>query len=81
VCVCVCLCVWVCVGVYWLALCVNLTQTGVISERSLPWGKASMRSSCKAFSQLVIKEEGLTPCGAIPGLVVLELSKPGTASQ
>jgi hypothetical protein len=24
-------------------------------ERSLPWGNASMRSSCKAFSQLVIK--------------------------
>jgi hypothetical protein len=24
-------------------------------ERSLPWGSASMRSSCKAFSQLVIK--------------------------
>jgi hypothetical protein len=26
-------------------------------ERSLPWGNASMRSSCKAFSQLVIKSE------------------------
>jgi hypothetical protein len=40
-------------------------------ERSLPWGNASMRSSCKAFSQLVIKGGGLIVGGAIPGLVVL----------
>jgi hypothetical protein len=31
-------------------------------ERSLPWGSASMRSSCKAFSQLVIKD-GKAHCG------------------
>jgi hypothetical protein len=30
-----------------------------------------MRSSCKAFSQLVIKEERPIMGGAIPGLVVL----------
>jgi hypothetical protein len=30
-----------------------------------------MRSSCKAFSQLVIKGEGPLVGGAIPGLVVL----------
>ena len=30
-----------------------------------------MRSSCKAFSQLVIKGEGPIVSGAIPGLVVL----------
>jgi hypothetical protein len=30
-----------------------------------------MRSSCKAFSQLVIKAGGLFMGGAIPGLVVL----------
>ena len=30
-----------------------------------------MRSSCKAFSQLVIKGEGPIVGGAIPGLVVL----------
>ena len=30
-----------------------------------------MRSSCKAFSQLVIKERGPIVGGAIPGLVVL----------
>jgi hypothetical protein len=30
-----------------------------------------MRSSCKAFSQLVIKGGGLIVGGAIPGLVVL----------
>jgi len=40
-------------------------------ERSLPSGNASLRSSCKAFSQLVIKG-GRAQCivgGAIPGLV------------
>jgi hypothetical protein len=31
-------------------------------ERSLPWGNASMRSTCKAFSQLVIKG-GRAHCG------------------
>jgi hypothetical protein len=30
-----------------------------------------MRSSCKAFSQLVIKGRGFIVGGAIPGLVVL----------
>jgi hypothetical protein len=30
-----------------------------------------MRSSCKAFSQLVIKGGGPLVCGAIPGLVAL----------
>ena len=51
---------------YWLVLCVNLTQTGVITEKG-----ASMRSSCEAFSQLVIKGKGPIVGGAIPGLVVL----------
>jgi hypothetical protein len=40
-------------------------------ERSFIWGSASMRSSCKAFSQLVIKGGGPIVGGAIPGLVVL----------
>ena len=45
-----------------------------------------MRSSCGAFSQLVIKGEGPIVGGAISGLVVLvlkesRLSKPGEASQ
>jgi hypothetical protein len=40
-------------------------------ERSLPWGNASMRSSCKTFSQLVIKRGGSIMGGTIPGLVVL----------
>ena len=31
------------------------TSWSLHRERSLPWGNASMRSSCKAFSQLVIK--------------------------
>jgi hypothetical protein len=40
-------------------------------ERSFSWGSASMRSSCGAFSQLVIK--GVEPLvgGTISGLVVL----------
>ena len=40
-------------------------------ERSFSWGSASMRSSCGAFSQLVIKEEGSLVGGTISGLVVL----------
>jgi hypothetical protein len=40
-------------------------------ERSLPWVNASMRSNCKAFSQLVIQRGGSLVGGAIPGLVVL----------
>jgi hypothetical protein len=32
-------------------------------ERSFRWGNDSMRSSCKAFSQLVIKGEGSAHCG------------------
>jgi hypothetical protein len=40
-------------------------------ERSFSWGSASMRSSCKAFSQLVIKGERLLVGGTISGLVVL----------
>jgi hypothetical protein len=40
-------------------------------ERSFSWGNASVRSSCKAFSQLVIKGERPLLGDAIPGLVVL----------
>ena len=40
-------------------------------ERSFSWGSASMRSSCGAFSQLVIKWVGPLVGGTIPGLVVL----------
>jgi hypothetical protein len=42
-------------------------------ERSLSWGNASMRSSCGAFSLLVIKGGGPIVGGAISGLVVLVL--------
>jgi hypothetical protein len=42
-------------------------------ERSFSWGNASMRSGCKAFSQLVIKWRGPIVGGAIPGLVVVVL--------
>jgi hypothetical protein len=45
-----------------------------------------MRSSCKAFSQLVIKGEQPLVGGTISGLVILvqkesRLNKPGGASQ
>jgi hypothetical protein len=40
-------------------------------EKSFSWGNTSMRSSCKAFSQLVIKGERLLVGGTISGLVVL----------
>jgi hypothetical protein len=40
-------------------------------ERSFSWGSVSMKSSCGAFSQLVIKRGGPIVRGAIPGLVVL----------
>jgi hypothetical protein len=40
-------------------------------ERSFNWGSASMRSSYKAFSQLVIKGRGPFVGGTISGLVVL----------
>jgi hypothetical protein len=42
-------------------------------KRSFSWGNASMRSSCKAFSQLVIKGERPLVGGTISGLVVLVL--------
>jgi hypothetical protein len=41
-------------------------------ERSFSWGNASMRSSCGAFSQLVIKGWGPLVGGTISGLVVLD---------
>ena len=36
-------------------------------ERNLSWGNASIRSRCKAFSQLVIKE-GPSPLWVVPSL-------------
>jgi hypothetical protein len=40
-------------------------------ERNFSWGNASIRSSCGAFSQLVIKVGGPIVGGGIPGLVIL----------
>jgi hypothetical protein len=48
-------------------------------ERSLPWGNASMRYSCKVFSQLVIKG-GRAHCGWYHPWAGSP-SKPGEASQ
>jgi hypothetical protein len=39
-------------------------------KRSFSWGNASMRSNCKAFSQLVIKGERPLVSGTISGLVI-----------
>jgi len=51
---------------YWLVLCVNLTQAGVITEKGASLEEMLLRSSCKAFSQLVIKGEG--PLWMMPSL-------------
>ena len=50
---------------YWVVLCVNLTQTGVITEKGVQFGE------CGAFSQLVIKGGEPFVGGTISGLVVL----------
>jgi hypothetical protein len=47
---------------HWLILCEVDTGWSYHRERSFSWGNASMRSSCKAFSQLVIKWKS-PPCG------------------
>ena len=67
-----CLCVKLTRGqLYWLVLCQLDTGWSYHRERSFSWGNASMRSSCKAFSQLVIKGERPLVGGTISGLVVL----------
>jgi hypothetical protein len=67
-----CLCVELTRGqLYWLVLCQLDISWSYHRVRSFSWGNASMRSSCKAFYQLVIKGEGLLVGGAITGLVVL----------
>jgi hypothetical protein len=71
---------------YWLVLCQLDTGWSYQRERSFSWGNAYMRSSCKAFSQLLIKAGGPLVGDAIYGLVVLvplknSLGKPGEASQ
>jgi hypothetical protein len=57
--------------VYWLVLCHLDTGWSYHRERSFSWGNASMRSSCNAISQLVIKGGGPLVGVAISGLVVL----------
>jgi hypothetical protein len=42
---------------YWLVLCQLDTGWSYHREKSSSWANASMRSNCKAFSQLVIKGE------------------------
>jgi hypothetical protein len=59
--------------VYWLVLCQLDTGWNYHRERSFSWGSASIRSSCGAFSQLVIKGGVPLVGGTIFGLVVLVL--------
>ena len=47
---------------YWLVLSQLDTGWSYHRERNFSWGNASMRSNCKAFSQLVIKSEKAS-CG------------------
>jgi hypothetical protein len=55
--------------VYWLVLCVNLTQAGVITEKGASLEEMPpMRCSYKAFSQLVIKRRGPSPLWVVPSL-------------
>ena len=56
---------------YWLVLCQLDTSWTYYRIRSFSWGNASMRSSCGAFSQLVIKGGRPLVGGTISGLVVL----------
>jgi hypothetical protein len=48
---------------YWLVLCQLDTGWSYHRARSFSWGNAYMRSSCKAFSQLVIGGGERVPCG------------------
>jgi hypothetical protein len=67
-------CVWcssLLLGVLAGFMCQLDTGWSYHRERSFSWGSASIRSSCGAFSLLVIKRGGPTVSGAIPGLVVL----------
>ena len=60
-------------GLYWLVgfVCQFDTSWSYHRERSFIWGRASMRSSYGAFSQLVINWGGPLVGGAVPGLVLL----------
>jgi hypothetical protein len=61
-------------GVCWLVFCVNLIQAGVITEKGSSFeGNASMGSSYKAFSQLMIKREGPRPLWVVPSPGLLAL--------
>jgi hypothetical protein len=67
-----CLCVKLTRGqLYWLVLCQLDSGWSYHRERSFSWGSDSMKSSCGAFSQLVIKRGGPLVGGIISGLVVL----------
>ena len=52
---------------YWLVLCVNLTQAGVFTEKGA--SLEEMLPGDPAVMQLVVNEEELVVSGAISGLV------------
>jgi hypothetical protein len=68
---CLCLCLFVFVCVLAGFMCQLDTSWSYHRERNFSWGNASMRSSCRVFSQLVIKVGEPLVSGTISGLVVL----------
>jgi hypothetical protein len=55
------------------SVCQLNTSWSYHRERSLPWGNASMRSSCKVFSQLLIKAGGPSLLWVVPSTTIVVL--------
>jgi hypothetical protein len=63
---------WTVFCLYWLVFVCQLDIGWIYHRvRKFSWGSTPMRSSCGAFSQLVIKGGGFMVDGFIPRLVVL----------
>jgi hypothetical protein len=59
---------FVCLFVFCLFLYKLDTSWSYRRERSLPWGNASMRSSCKAFFSISDEEGGPSTLWVVPSL-------------
>jgi hypothetical protein len=67
---------------YWMVLCVNLTQAGVITEKGASvGGSTSTRFICGVFSQLVIKGERPLVGATISGLCQVDTKLASTGTQ
>jgi hypothetical protein len=66
---------------YWLVLCQRGTGWSYHRERSFSWKNASTRSSCRTFSQLVIKGKGPLWVGPSLGWQSWFYKRTGWASQ